>query len=77
MQEDDEAAGAPLPSAFSADEALPPVDEDTRLAADDWLERIRDRVRQGDRAGASASLQRFQRAHPDIPLPPDLAAFRP
>ena len=75
--ESDEATGAPLPSAFSADEVLPPVDEDTRLAADDWLERIRDRIRQGDRAGASASLQRFQRAHPDITLPPDLAAFRP
>ena len=77
VQQAADAAGAPAPSAFSADDVLPPVDEDTRLAADDWLERIRDRIRQGDRAGASASLQRFQRAHPDITLPPDLAAFRP
>lgn len=77
VQQAADAAGAPAPSAFSADDVLPPVDEDTRLAADDWLERIRDRIRQGDRAGAGASLQRFQRAHPDIPLPPDLAAFRP
>lgn len=77
MQEAADAAGAPAPSAFSADDILPPVDEDARLAADDWLERIRDRIRQGDRAGASASLQRFERTHPDITLPPDLAAFRP
>lgn len=73
-QEAADAAGAP---AFSADDVLPPVAEDAGLVADDWLERIRDRVRQGDRAGASASLQRFQRTHPDITLPPDLAAFRP
>ncbi|KFL37608.1 hypothetical protein [Arenimonas donghaensis] len=67
----------PLPSAFSADDVLPPVEEDARLDAEAWLERIRERVRQGDRAGASASLRRFERDHPDLPLPPDLAAFRP
>ncbi|GGA72778.1 hypothetical protein GCM10011521_08640 [Arenimonas soli] len=72
-----ESAGAAPPSAFGADEVLPPVADDSRLAPDAWLERIRDRIRQGDRAGARASLQRFERAHPDITLPPDLAAFRP
>lgn len=66
-----------LPSAFSADDVLPPVDEDVRLDVDAWLERIRERIRQGDRAGAGASIRRFERAHPDLPLPPDLAAFRP
>lgn len=69
-------AGA-LPSAFRADEVLPPVGEDARLDPDAWLERIRERIRQGDRAGAKASLHRFERAHPDLSLPPDLAAFRP
>lgn len=66
-----------LPSAFSADDVLPPVEHDARLDAAAWLERIRERIRQGDRAGAGASLRRFERAHPDLPLPPDLAQFRP
>ncbi|GAB2657368.1 hypothetical protein [Arenimonas aestuarii] len=77
LQESTDAAAAASPPAFSADDVLPPVDEDARLSPDAWLERIRDRIRQGDRAGAKASLQRFQRAHPDLRLPPDLAAFRP
>ncbi|WP_374603700.1 hypothetical protein [Arenimonas sp.] len=76
VQEAADAAGAAPPAAFSQDDVLPPVDEDARLGADDWLERIRERVRQGDRAGARASLQRFERAHPDVMVPPDLAAFR-
>ncbi|HEX5694122.1 MAG TPA: hypothetical protein VFY00_05845 [Arenimonas sp.] len=76
VAESSESTGA-LPSAFSADDVLPPVDDDARLDADAWLERIRERIGQGDRAGASASLRRFERAHPDVTLPPDLADFRP
>lgn len=63
-----DAAGAAAP--------LPPVDEDARLAPEAWLERIRERLRQGDRAGARASLLRLQRAHPALDIPDDLATLR-
>lgn len=72
-----DAADDTLPSAFSADEVLPPVEDDRQLPPGAWLERIRERIRQGDRAGARASLQNFERAHPDLAVPSDLAAFRP
>ena len=72
-----DAADDTLPSAFSADEVLPPVEDDRQLPPGAWLERIRERIRQGDRAGARASLQYFERAHPDLAVPSDLAAFRP
>lgn len=77
LREAADAADDTLPSAFSGEEVLPPVEDDRQLAPGDWLERIRERVRQGDRAGARASLQQFERAHPDIAVPPDLTAFRP
>lgn len=56
---------------------LPPVAADVALPRDAWLERIRERVRAGDRSGARESLARFRRAHPQVPVPDDLAPLRP
>lgn len=79
----DEAEAAPVaaaPAAFtdapSAAPALPPVAEDAALAPAAWFERIRERRRQGDIAGARASLHLFVQAYPDAPLPGDLARLR-
>lgn len=49
-----------------------PVVEDTKLDADDWLERIRLRRDLGDRASAVESLLRFRQAHPFQKTPEDL-----
>lgn len=57
--------------------ALPPVAADATLPPEAWLERIRERVRAGDRTGARESLARFRRAHPRVPVPDDLALLRP
>lgn len=51
---------------------LPPWREDAQLAPDEWLERIRERVRRGDRTAAALSLHRFTLAHPSRPVPDDL-----
>lgn len=72
---------APAPAAMpdvapAGASVLPPVADDTRLEPRDWLERIRDRIRQDDRAGARASLQFFLQAHPDAPIPTDLDRLR-
>ena len=68
------------PAAFTdaapAAAALPPVADDAGLSQADWLERIRERRRQGDLAGARASLRLFVKAHPAAPLPTDLARLR-
>jgi hypothetical protein len=82
----DDAEAAPVaaapagPDAFadapSAAPALPPVAEDAALAPAAWFERIRERRRQGDIAGARASLHLFVQAYPDAPLPGDLARLR-
>ena len=53
-----------------------PVDDDTRLAVDDWFDRIRARRAAGDFAGARASLARLRDAHPDAAIPDDLADLR-
>lgn len=73
----------PAPAAQSLDAAgaakampLPPVDEDAALAPEAWLERIRERLRQGDRAGARASLLRLERTHPGFAIPDDLALLK-
>jgi hypothetical protein len=49
-----------------------PVGEDSRLAAADWLERIRARRDDEDTENARASLRLFQREHPRVRLPDDL-----
>ncbi|WP_312766752.1 hypothetical protein [Pseudoxanthomonas mexicana] len=49
-----------------------PVDEDTRLPPDEWLERIRLRRDLGDSANALRSLQLFVQAHPFQRVPDDL-----
>jgi hypothetical protein len=51
---------------------LPPWPGDDALAPDAWIERIRDRVRAGDRQGAEHSLRRFVLTHPQRPVPPEL-----
>ncbi len=77
-------APAPLSAPTAADSRgaalakppLPPVAEDAALAPDAWLERIRERLRQGDEAGARASLSLFLQTHPNAPVPSDLDRLR-
>jgi len=77
------APAAPAPSANAmadaapATQILPPAADDAKLAPDAWLDRIRERRRQGDSAGARASLRLFLQAHPEAPIPSDLARLRP
>lgn len=54
---------------------LPDWQNDAELAPDAWLERIGDRLRQGDRAGAAASLRGFVAKHPTTPVPAALAGL--
>lgn len=56
----------------SAPAGLPHWSQDEQLAPEDWLERVRERVRQGDRPGAIRSLRLFQHRHPSHALPDDL-----
>jgi hypothetical protein len=55
---------------------LPPVSEDALLEPAPWLERIRERRRQGDLEGAKASLRLFLRTYPTAPVPTDLSSLR-
>jgi len=75
------AAAAPSANAMAdvapATQILPPAAADAKLAPDAWLDRIRERRRQGDSAGARASLRLFLQAHPEAPIPSDLARLRP
>jgi len=52
------------------------VDDDDALEPAAWIERIRERVRQGDTAGARASLARLLKTHPGTDIPADLAPLR-
>lgn len=54
---------------------LPDWQNDAELASDVWLERIGERLRQGDRAGAAASLRGFVAMHPTTPVPAALAGL--
>ena len=73
-------AAAAAPAAFSdapsGEAVLPPVADDAQLSPADWFDRIRERRRQGDLAGARASLRLFLQVHPEAPLPSDLARLR-
>ncbi|WP_146909919.1 hypothetical protein [Arenimonas daejeonensis] len=80
---DTPAAAAPAPAsprvlqdtaAFAL--PLPPVADDAALPPAKWIERIRDRLRLDDHAGARASLQLFLQTHPDVPVPADLDPLR-
>ncbi|MBW8312818.1 MAG: hypothetical protein K0M64_12410 [Rhizobium sp.] len=75
LEEAPVAAPAP-PAAAPTAAILPPVDEDAALDPAAWIERIRERVRQGDTAGARASLARLIKAHPGTDIPADLAPLR-
>jgi len=68
--------GMELADAAPELEILPPAADDARLGADAWLERIRERLRQGDSAGARASLRLFVQAHPEASVPSDLDRLR-
>lgn len=50
-----------------------PIEEDARLTATDWLDRIRLRRAADDVEGARASLALFRRHYPDHVIPQDLA----
>lgn len=50
-----------------------PIEEDARLSATEWLDRIRLRTASDDLTGARASLALFQRYFPDRAIPQDLA----
>lgn len=69
-------AGASTPSVARSTlrrtELQVPVDEDTRLAPDEWLDRIRLRRDLGDSANALRSLQLFVQEHPFQRVPDDL-----
>jgi hypothetical protein len=52
--------------------ALPAWTEDALLEPEAWLERIRERVREGDRQGAEHSLRRFVLKHPTRAVPAEL-----
>lgn len=70
-------AAPPAPArALARPAPLPPVDDDATLAPAEWIERIRERMQQGDTAGARASLLRLLQAHPDTDVPADLAPLR-
>ena len=71
--EADAAAGAAKPTAATAPRALPPVAGDASLPPAEWIARVRERWRAGDREGARASLRLLREAHPDLAIPADLA----
>jgi hypothetical protein len=56
----------------AASPALPALSDDATLGPAEWIERVRDRLRHGDRAGATSSLHAFVHAHPDATIPDDL-----
>ena len=58
--------------------AAPPeaATADADTGALHWLDSIRQLLREGDEAGARASLARFLQAHPQHPLPEDLQHLR-
>ncbi|MBP9645069.1 MAG: hypothetical protein KBE06_05405 [Pseudoxanthomonas sp.] len=59
----------------AGDEAA--LQEDARLPASAWLQRIAQRRQQGQDRLARASLARFVATHPDIPVPEDLLPLLP
>lgn len=67
------AGEAPLP----ADANRIPTDwrQDSSLSADAWLDRIRTRLKRGDRDDAVASLHRFVEKHPAHAVPDELAGL--
>lgn len=52
--------------------ASPRVEEDVKLGATDWLQKIRDRLDRGDLEGARASLKLFQQRYPGQVVPEDI-----
>lgn len=67
-----QAAGAPRVLDTPEVPVLPHWREDAVLPPSGWIERIRERVRHGDRFGAERSLRVFQQQHPGQPIPDDL-----
>lgn len=57
---------------LEAPDVLPHWREDASLAPDVWFERVRERLRRGDRPGAVQSLRLFQHMNPSHAVPDDL-----
>lgn len=56
----------------AASNTLPSLSDDAKLTSAEWIERIRERLRAGDRASAVSSLHRLVHAYPDLAIPDDL-----
>ena len=56
---------------------LPPATADSTQVQRAWLQRIREMLAEGDKAGARASLAEFKRRNPRYALPEDLQALLP
>ena len=56
----------------AAGPALPALSDDAKLNPVEWIARVRERLRQGDHAGATSSLRAFVHAHPGAIIPNDL-----
>lgn len=69
----DSAAEAALPRINGRAVRDVPIEDDARLDASDWLDRIRLRQLADDTSGARASLALFRRYYPDRAIPEDLA----
>ncbi|GAB3754225.1 hypothetical protein [Lysobacter olei] len=69
----DSAAEAALPRINGRAVSDVPIEDDARLDATDWLDRIRLRQLADDTSGARASLALFRRYYPDRAIPEDLA----
>ncbi|SBV36061.1 putative proline/alanine-rich repetetive membrane anchored protein [uncultured Stenotrophomonas sp.] len=68
-------AAAPAPAKLAAPAATTAssdLDADAALPPRQWLQRIRQRHKEGDDEGARASLHRFVEAHPKARIPRDL-----
>ena len=52
--------------------SLPVLSNDATLNPAEWLERVRERLRSGDRSGAVTSLRTFVHAYPNEKVPADL-----
>ena len=73
--EDYTAASKPNEAGAFAKQAT--IDDDATLQAAHWIERIRERLKAGDKTSARASLRRFRQSYPDIEIPDDLKSLLP
>ena len=83
LSELEAASRAEAPAAFADMAGLPPgaeaaaLEDDARLPAAQWLQRIGERRQRGETELARASLARFVHAHPEVPVPAELRPLLP